>query len=83
MGETESAAPKICPLLTGLQERPPTTRQVATRQEPRKFLDNVYLHEVYCRKNSCEFWSEKEKVCSFVRKVEYETLLEKIIQSKK
>ena len=82
MGESESAAPKICPLLSGLEPRIISVPSLV-KQEPRKTETKYFVREIPCRKYGCEFWSEKEKVCSFVRKVEYESLLEKIIQSKK
>lgn len=77
MEASESQEPKMCPLLSRLIN----LETLPLQQEPKR--TSPYLHRVPCRHDQCEFWSEKEKVCSFVRKVEYESLLEKIIQSKK
>ena len=77
---TESQALKICPLLSGLE---PRLIPVPGQQTARTTETVYFVKEIPCRKERCEFWSMKEKVCSFVRKVEYESLLEKIIQSKK
>jgi len=71
-GEVQEAP--MCPLLSTVRFHPEAANPPGNR--------NWYLKKIPCQLFYCAFWNKKAKQCGFVRDIEYESLLEKIIQSK-